>query len=1114
MICGDVNAHSILWDDTRANKEPDQRGITLENWLAENNMLAVNDGRPTHDSRSSGTASAPDVTIVHTSMMDRVSWETVSDLSSDHRPIIITYRDHFPKVNYKPTYKWKLKKADWTKFREDVDNEIPVRYKKKNINKVEKLLRKAILKSANRHIGKKKVTGSTKCYMTEEIKAEIKKRNQLRKQISSRREEWLESCKKVSDMIREEKSARWKDYVSKLDRKSDTREIFKTIRAIEGKHPPKKDNEVLEVDGKACVTDKQKAEQFAKTYRSFSKLPKCKRDRKIRKFIWKQKKVVRVPEESECEIRMEEMMRVINETSNNMAAGSDDIPYEMIKNLGEKALEMLLHLYNRCWEGEGIPIKWREATIKTLLKEDKDPKDPTSYRPISLTSCLGKILEKIIANRLIYILESRGILSNNQAGFRPGRCTTDQLLKLVQEASDNIHEKPRGRGTITTFFDYSKAYDTVWRDGLLYKMIQNNIPYKYVRYVRHFLSGRKTVVSVNNTNSKQFLLKDGLPQGSSISPILFLIFINDIDVDLNLETTASLFADDTSVWRKDGKIRGSQRRLMQAEVDKIINWAESWKMKINGSKTKCMVIASSKSEQSTDPKLKVGSSQIKLEQHYPFLGVKVPSDLRFGGHVEKITTKGRKRNRVLKCMSGKKWGNTRETQRTIYVQFVRAAIEYASQSWNSWISKTQLEAIQRVQNDALRSVVGSAATCPVDFLHLEANIEPIGVRLDKKDLILRERYRRLPKTDPRNELLEKQGQIRLKTRTGWREMNRRRTLMEKEYKSEEIKPPLEPWKATTLRFDAVPLSKPKDQYTNEELKALTEQKLDTIKAEIFIWTDGSTNSSQERGGAGVYIQDKVTGESSRHSYPAGELCSSFGAEGVAMFRALEWIVKNTTRPVAICTDSLSVHAVLKNDDWRDAQEWVRKIKLISRQTSNVTIIWVPSHCGVDGNEEADRLADLGTKMDQSQIPITLAIATAKIRKRKWNPTHKRALEIYQDKKKPKLEVERQWPRSVQSLYSRLRSNHAKELKQYMYRIDVADDPYCECEEGEESTIHVLMHCPKLDSIRRSIMQEPVTPHHLVSDPEKSRRILAARFKDLNYDKHDSIEEGRGEAPFG
>ena len=100
---------------------------------------------------------------------------------------------------------------------------------------------------------------------------------------------------------------------------------------------------------------------------------------------------------------------------------------------------MLLTLYQKCWRGEGIPTFWRVAVIKTLLKEDKDPKDPVSYRPISLTSCLGKILEKIIANRLIYILEDRGLLTENQAGFRPGRSTVDQVLKLVQEASDNMH---------------------------------------------------------------------------------------------------------------------------------------------------------------------------------------------------------------------------------------------------------------------------------------------------------------------------------------------------------------------------------------------------------------------------------------------------------------------------------------------------------------------------------------------------------------------------------------------------------------------------------------------------------------------------------------------------
>ena len=133
---------------------------------------------------------------------------------------------------------------------------------------------------------------------------------------------------------------------------------------------------------------------------------------------------------------MEELERAIDESKRNKASGEDDIPYEFLKNLGSKAKELLLFLYNKCWEGNGIPTKWKTAIIKPLLKDGKDPKETVSYRSISLTCCMGKLLEKIIADRLIFILEDRNLINDNQAGFRPNRCTTDQVLKLVQQASD------------------------------------------------------------------------------------------------------------------------------------------------------------------------------------------------------------------------------------------------------------------------------------------------------------------------------------------------------------------------------------------------------------------------------------------------------------------------------------------------------------------------------------------------------------------------------------------------------------------------------------------------------------------------------------------------------
>ena len=300
LILGDINAHSLLWDKNTKDGISDARGEKIENWIADKGMACMNNGEPTHVSRSTGKQGAPDVSFIHPSLLDKISWETANDLGSDHKPIIITYEDEMTKVNSKPRYKWKMSKADWEKYKNDIEDLIPNNYQRTNINRLEKKLRKAIIKSANKNVGKKKVSYQAKPWMTPEIKDAIKTRNELRKTVSQNREEWIKACRDTSELITNKKKEVWKEYVESINVTSSSAEIWKTVRNMDGRRAPDRSNEVLEVDGVTYVEDKDKAKQFVKTYKGFSKLPVRKEDRKLRRFIRKRmKRHPTVPEESE-----------------------------------------------------------------------------------------------------------------------------------------------------------------------------------------------------------------------------------------------------------------------------------------------------------------------------------------------------------------------------------------------------------------------------------------------------------------------------------------------------------------------------------------------------------------------------------------------------------------------------------------------------------------------------------------------------------------------------------------------------------------------------------------------------------------------------------------------
>ena len=359
--------------------------------------------------------------------------------------------------------------------------------------------------------------------------------------------------------------------------------MWKLTQSLNGDN--KTSGSIVLRDGDDLVTGKAAANLFANQYRDAITLDmsreRVKQIRQQTKNITKERNFREGDATMSDVFKIGELKSALRKLKSKKAPGPDGIHNDMLKHLGPMAEIFLLEIFNQSWTQGKVPSQWKEATIIPILKKGKPKQESRSYRPISLVSCTGKVMERMINERLMFYLESKNLISKTQTGYRKYRNTEDQLAYLTQCVENAFQEKKR---VLAVFFDLTSAFDKVWKRGLLYKIANLGVNSRMYGWIKSFLLHRTARVKSDNILSRQFTLKEGVPQGGVLSPTLFLIYIDDIMDAIRRHVCNSLHADDLAIWTAS-EYTTSARVRIQETVNDIDKWTKDWGLVINTRKT-------------------------------------------------------------------------------------------------------------------------------------------------------------------------------------------------------------------------------------------------------------------------------------------------------------------------------------------------------------------------------------------------------------------------------------------------------------------------------------------------------------------------------------------------
>ena len=1099
IICGDFNAHHPIWDQIQPE---DSRGTDMVDWSNLKNLSLLNDGSVSRHNPGTGNGSTPDITLCGSFWSDKSSWAVDGNEigGSDHLPIIIsihTSTKHQPIMGQ--AARWRSNGVDWSKFRDEVENTIAASTQASSLSVRVRNFNRALTNSALKHVRKAKPGKRSSCWMTPKVRRLTKIRTTLRKSISTKRKEWIKACAEVTTAKQEARREQWIEVVNSAVGDIDERNMWKFIKSLNGSPDLNSPNEVMTINGKKIVCTKKKAEMFAQHYASVSRLKLSRQERRSNNLRLRRLLTTKSDEQSVPAFTLAELKKAIGTMRRKGAPGPDDIPPSFLKELGPIALNELLAICNLSLLDASCPQEWRNAIIIPLLKACKSPADLASYRPVSLTSCVAKVIERMLADRIYYLAETQGWFSSIQAGFRRGHSCVDQIIRISQAIEDGF-QMPEMNRSVLVLLDYSKAFDTVWRERLLLSMADKGVPLQIIRWIFSFLQNRQARVRLHNELSSSKHLRQGVPQGCVLSPLLFLFFIDNLAEHLMSEDPEraarlifSLFADDVTILARDHS-RDTAAADAQWAVNCVVKWSEDWKLNLNASKSEVSFFSTWTHEADWEPSLEINGEPVPFQETPKLLGVYLDRQLSFAKQVEEVSKSASAKIKIICAVGNSKFGWDKEHLKKLYYAYVRSKLDYAGPGWQPWLSESNIAILERVQNKALRAITGQLRSSPVEALRLEAQVPSYETHMNQATLKSMEQAKRLPEDHPRRKALASAIAPR-NDRNSW--FRTASSLTDKFIPAEAdtidsrlpiVLYPHCPWSSLdnlSVNPELLGVSGKHDDHA--AIRAAAERAISEWNSDLTIFTDGSAAEGYRNGGSAavVHIHDDPP-RSETICVKGAVYTSSFEEECQALESAAQWITDNcdaSSRPLII-TDSQSLCKALVGHE-RSVDDLRARL---SSCPATIRIQWVPSHCGIEGNEEADEAANRACLLPGDGRPVSLRGICPLIKMNIFDPPCRAEEEhigqIYAAySKKKEQEITSRWD---QTYLARLRAGHHWDLRSYLHRTNPDISALCPRCMRKDDTVAHLMECVGTMEARHDIFGTVEVPlSALTSAPLKS-----------------------------